>query len=89
MLRLVHIHTEETLHLREDAAALLHRLIMRKLLVGIVNGRSRFKTGRLSRLSSGRLLARRGTQNLLSRLRLRRSRGSHDSRRTRGTGRGS
>ena len=60
---------------------------MRKLLVGIVNGRSRLKTGRLSRLSGGRLLARGGTQNLLSRLRLRRRRGSHDSRRARGTGR--
>ena len=60
---------------------------MRKLLVGIVDGRSRFKTGRLSRLSSGRLLARRGTQNLLSRLSLRRRRGSHNSRRTRRTSR--
>ena len=60
---------------------------MRKLLVGVVNGRSRFKTGRLSRLSSGRLLACRGTQNLLSRLRLRRRRGSHNNRRTSGTGR--
>ena len=87
MLRLVHIHAEETLHLREDAAALLHRLIMRKLLVGVVDGRCRLKAGRLSRLNGGRLLARRGTQNLLSRLRLRRRRGSHNSRRTRGTGR--
>ena len=60
---------------------------MRKLLVGVVDGRSRFKTGRLSRLSSGRLLACRGTQNILSRLRLRRRRGSHNSRRMRGTGR--
>ena len=60
---------------------------MRKLLVGVVDGRCRLKAGRLSRLHGGRFLARRGTQNLLSRLRLRRRRGSHNSRGTRGTGR--
>ena len=60
---------------------------MRKLLVGVVDGRCRLKAGRLSRLNGGHLLACRGTQNLLSRLRLRRRRGSHNSRRTGGTGR--
>ena len=58
---------------------------MRKLLIGVVDGRCRLKTGRLSRLNSGRLLARRSTQNLLRRLSLRGRRSSHNSRRTRGT----
>ena len=60
---------------------------MRKLFIGVVDGRCRLKTGRLSRLNGGRFLACRSTQNLLRRLSFRGHRGSHNSRRTRGTGR--